>query len=104
MKISINELKFTIKLVTDNKRPDLLAYASLKFIDKHERHFTCNGFTIRKSKYDGKPYLALPSKRTEKGFYKYNLVENSLWKEIEKEAIAQYEKETIPVVEEDKTE
>jgi len=97
MKINIKELKFTIKLVNDNKRPDLLAYASLIFVDEHERHFVCNGFTIRTSQYDGKPYLVPPSKRTEKGFYKFNLVERSLWKQIEREAIKQYDYETIPV-------
>ncbi len=100
MKINFNEIKLTIKLVSDNKYPDLLAYASLKFIDEHGRHFTVNGFTIRKSKYNGKPYLTLPSKRMANGFFKFTLIENSLWKEIEKEALSQYEQETIPVIEE----
>ncbi len=100
MKISIRELKFKIKPATDKERPDLLAYASLTFIEEHERHFTFNGFTIRKSKYDGKPYLVPPTKRTGKGFYKFTLTERSLWKEIEKEAIAEYEKEAIPIIEE----
>lgn len=102
MKINIKELKFTIKLVNDNKRPDLLAYASLKFIDEHERHFTVNGFTIRKSKYNNKPYLTPPTKSTEKGFYKFTLVERSLWKEVEREALSEYEKEAIPIIEEEK--
>ena len=100
MKLTINRLEFKIKLTRDNKYQDLLAYASLKFIDEHERHFTVNGFTIRKSKFDGKPYLALPSKRTGKTFFKFALVERSLWKEIEKEAISQYKYETIPIIEE----
>lgn len=102
MKITINEIKFTIKLTEDNKHPDLLAYASIKFIDEHERHFAFNGFTIRKSKFNGKPYLAPPTKKMEKGFFKFTLVERSLWKEIEKEIIAQYENEIIPIIEEEK--
>ena len=99
MKINIKEIKFKIKLTTDNKHPDLLAYASLVFAEEHERYLTVNGFTVRKSKYNDKPYLAPPSKSTAKGFYKFILAERSLWKEIEKEAIEQYEKEIIPIVE-----
>jgi hypothetical protein len=99
MKISIKELKFKIKLVTDKERPDLLAYASLTFIEEHERHFTFNGFTIRKSKYNGKPYLAPPTKATGKGFYKFTLVERSLWKEIERETVKEYEYAIIPIIE-----
>jgi len=100
MKMNINEIKFTIKLVEDNKHPDLLAYVSMRFIDEHERYFTFNGFTIRKSKFDGKPYLVPPSKRTANGFFKFVLAERSLWKEIEKEAIKEYDYATIPIVEE----
>jgi len=100
MKINIKELKFKIKLLTDKERPALLAYASLTFIEEHERHFTFNGFTIRKSKYDSKPYLAPPTKSTGKGFYKFTLVERSLWKEIEKAVIEEFEKAGIPIVEE----
>jgi len=101
MKITIKEINFTIKLVDDNRYPDLLAYASIRFVDEHERHFTFNGFTIRKSKFNGKPYLAPPTKRMEKGFFKFALAERSLWKEIEKEMIAQYENELIPIIEEE---
>ncbi|MBP8707909.1 MAG: hypothetical protein KBH94_04220 [Caldisericia bacterium] len=100
MKINIKELTFTIKPTEDNKHPDLLAYVSMKFIDEHERHFTVNGFTIRKSKYDGNPYLVPPSKSTGKSFFKFVLVESSLWREIEKEAIKEYDYTTIPAVEE----
>lgn len=102
MKINIKELQFKIKLTTDKERLDLLAYASLILIEEHERYFTVNGFTIRKSKYDSKPYLAPPSKSTARGFYKFILTERSLWKEIEKEAISEYEKTTIPIVEDKK--
>ncbi len=100
MKINITEINFSLKLTQDNKHPDLLAYASIKFLDEHGRYFSCNGFTIRKSKYDGKPYMAIPSKKTGIGFFKFNLIEKSLLKEIEKEIIDQYERETIPIVEE----
>ncbi len=98
MKISIKALEFTTKLVEDKKKPDLLAYMSLKFIDEHERHFTVNGFTIRKSKFDSKPYLAGPSKSAGGRFFKFILAEKSLWKEIEKEAVREYEEATIPVI------
>jgi len=100
MKININEIKFTIKLAKDNNHPDLLAYLSLILIDEHERYFTINGFTVRKSKFNGKPYLVPPSKSTNKGFYKFILAEGSLWKEIEKEAVKEYDIETIPIIEE----
>lgn len=100
MKIKITGLEPKIKLATDKQYPNLLAHASLKLIDEHERYFTISGFTIRKSKYDGKPYLMPPSKRMGNGFFKFTLIEKSLWKEIEKETLAEYEKETIPVVEE----
>jgi len=99
--MNIKELKFKIKLTSDKKRPDLLAYASLIFIDEYERHFTVNGFTIRKSKFNGEPYLAPPSKRTEKGFYKFILAERSLWKEIEREALKEYRDEDIPITEDE---
>ncbi|MCD6402698.1 hypothetical protein J7L36_02500 [bacterium] len=102
MKINIKELKPTIKLVEDKNHPDLLAYVSLKFVDEHERNFIVNGFTLRKSKYDGEPYLAIPSKKMPNGsFFKFVLIEKSLWREIEKEVISRYEYETIPVIEEE---
>jgi hypothetical protein len=100
MKINFKELIFKIKLADDKGYPDLLAYASLKLLDDHERHLTYNGFTIRKSQFNGKPYLMPPSKRTGKGFFKFLLAEKSLWKEIEKVAVEQYEFESIPIVEE----
>jgi hypothetical protein len=97
MKISINEIQFKISQASDKDRPDLLAHLSIKFIDDEGRFFSCSGFTIRKSKYDGNPYIALPSKKVAKGFFKFNLVEKSLWKKIEKEALDQYDYETIPI-------
>lgn len=103
MKISFQELKPTIKLAEDKNYPDLLAYVSLKFVDEYGRHFTCNGFTLRKSKYGGElPYLVFPAKRTGNGFFKFNLVEKSLWKEIEREVIKLYQYETIPIINETK--
>jgi len=100
MKISIQELSFKITLNDKPEYPDLLAYVSIIFKEEHERHFTCNGFTIRKSKHNGKPYLTFPSKKTRAGFYKFNLIEKSLFKEIEKEAVAEYERATIPIINE----
>lgn len=100
MKINFKELVFKIKLVDDKEHPDLLAYASLKLLDEHERHLTYNGFTIRKSKFNDKPYLAPPSKRTGSGFFKFLLAEKSLWKEIEREAVNQFEIDSIPIINE----
>ena len=100
MKITIKEIKYKIKLANDSKHPDLLAYVSISFIEEHERFFIVNGFTIRKSRFNGKPYLAAPSKRTVNGFYKFTLIERSLWREIEKEIISEYDAEIIPIVEE----
>jgi hypothetical protein len=100
MEINITKLESSIKLATDNKYPDLLAYASIKLIDEHQRFLIINGFTIRKSKFDNNPYLTPPSKKMGKGFFKFTLIEKVLWNEIEKETLAKYEKETIPLIEE----
>jgi len=100
MKINITEITSSIKLYSNNKFPDLLAYASLKFIDENNRYFISNGFTIRKSKFNDQPYLALPSKKSGAGFFKYALIEETLKKEIEKEIIDQYNRETIPIINE----
>ncbi len=97
MKINFVELKFSIKLATDKKYPDLLAYVSIKFIDEENRYFSCNGFTIRTSKFDQSPYIVPPSKKFGAGFFKFNLIEKSLWNKISKEILEQYEYESIPV-------
>jgi len=101
MKINFKEIKPIIKIVNDSKYPSLFAYVSLKLVDEHERALTVNGFTIRKSKFDGKPYLTPPTKRTGMSFFKFVLIDNSLWKEIEKEVLSKYEYNNIPVIEED---
>ena len=100
MKINFQEFKWTIKLTERKESPDLLAYASLNLIEEHGRHLTINGFTIRKSKFNNKPYLADPSKRTQKGFFKFVLFRGSLRKEFAEEAVEAYENETIPIIEE----
>lgn len=100
MKIDFNEIRPKIIITEDKKRSDLLAYVSLSLIEEHGRWLSINGFTIRTSKHNGKPYLTLPSKSTAPGrFYKFVMSEKSLMKEIEKEVLKEYEKETIPVVE-----
>jgi DNA-binding cell septation regulator SpoVG len=97
MEINIQKIEFKITPKDSLESPDLLAYVSLVFKDNHERHFTSNGFTIRKSKHNDSPYLTFPSKRTPSGFYKFSLIEKSLFKEIEKEVIRQYECDTIQI-------
>jgi len=99
MKINIQEINFTINMRNDKDHPDLLAFLSIIFVEERGRKFICNGFSIRKSKFDGKPYIAMPSKRCGVGFFKFNLVEKSLMDEIEKEAVKQYEYESIPIIE-----
>ena len=101
MKINIQELRFKINSTHDSKHPDLLAEVFITFVDEHSRYFICNGFALRKSKFgDHKPYLISPSKKSGNGYYKFNLIDKSLWKEIEKEVIKQYEYKNIPVIEE----
>ena len=102
MEINFKEIKFKTKLANDKERPDLLAYIWLTLIDGHGRSLTIGGFTLRKSKFNGKPYLVPPSKSTPVGFYKFVLIERTLWREIEKEAISQYDYEIIPIIEEKK--
>ena len=98
MKIIFNGFKFTIKINEDKSYSDLLAYVSMTLKDEHQRNFICNGFTIRKSKNNGEPYLTFPSKKTGTGFYKFNLIEKSLFKEIEKEVLRQYSEDIIPII------
>ena len=82
MEINIQEIKLKINPVQDSKHPDLLAEVFITFLDEHSRYFSCNGFALRKSKYNSKPYLVPPSKKSGNGYYKFNLVDKSLWKEI----------------------
>lgn len=100
MKITFNKMDPTIKKVEDSRSLDLLAYVSLKLTEEHERHLTINGFTIRKSQHNGKPYLVPPSRSLGygKGFFKYTLIEESLWKEIEREILKEYNYSTIPII------
>jgi len=98
MNIIFNKIVPTIKLAQDDKMVDLLAYVSIKLLDEKERHITINGFTIRKSKFDSKPYLVPPSKSIGKGFFKFCLTEKSLWKELEKDILNVYDYESIPVI------
>jgi hypothetical protein len=95
MKININEIKIKIKLMEDTKYPDVMAQAFLSFIDDSKRTMTFSGFTVRKSKFQG--YYATPPSR---GRFKFFLAEISLWKEIEREILNEYEKAGIPVIEE----
>lgn len=101
MKIEFIELVPTIKLAHDAKHPDLLAYSSVKLADKHNRQLIINGFTVRKSKRNEKPYLVPPSKSLGlgKGFFRYTEIDKSLWAEIEKEIVNAYEYAKIPIVE-----
>lgn len=100
MNIIFKELIVTIKLANNNKISDILAYSSIKLIDEHERFITINGFTVRKSKFDNRPYLLAPSRSMGNKFFKFFLAEESLWKEIEKEIIKKYEYESIPIIDE----
>ncbi|MSU60532.1 MAG: hypothetical protein EXS52_01265 [Candidatus Staskawiczbacteria bacterium] len=70
--------------------PDLYAFVSMTFIDEEGRYFTCNGFTIRKSKFNKKPFLAMPSKKSKNGYFIFNLIEENLKRQIEQEAIREY--------------
>lgn len=98
LKISFKEIRFKVSMAKENSSPDLLARLSLVFIDENERFFTFNGFTIRKSKHDGRPYLTMPSKKSGDGFYKFALIEGSLKKQIETKAVEVYEYEEVPVI------
>lgn len=95
MEIKINEVKFTIREATEkNKHQNLLAYVSITFKEESGSYFTISSFTFWKSKYGGYN-VTVPSKP---GF-EYCLIEKSLWRKIRKEIIAQYEYESIPVIE-----
>jgi len=97
--INFKRIEYKIKINEDKVILDLLAYLTIILIDEKDRPFTCNGFTIRKSQFNEKPYIAMPSKRNKDGsFYKFNIINKSLLKEIEQEVITQYEYESIPVI------
>ena len=101
MKVLFDQIKINVKPVDDYNHPDLLAHVSLTLYDTQARYFTVSGFTLRKSKYNGSPYLLGPNRpKREGGFFQFTLIENSLKKMIENEVLLQYDKETIPVVEE----
>jgi len=101
IKVNFKEIVISVNQAHDEARPDLVAYISLHLKDEHERNFICNGFTLRKSKHNkDQLYLALPCKKTGNAFFKYNLIEKTLFKEIEKEAVRLYQYVDIPIIDE----
>ena len=96
MKINIEEITVKIKLMSNDKYPDIKAQAFLSFVDDKKRSMTISGFTVRNSKYENGGFYVTPPSR---GFFKFFLAETSLWKEIEREMINKYNRESIPVVE-----
>jgi len=92
-----------IKLANDSRQSDLLAYVSLKFKTSDDSYFINTGFTLRKHKEefrknDGKKYwIAYPKSR---GF-SFNLLDNKLKQEIETVVFNQYDRQIIPVIEND---
>lgn len=96
--INIREIRVKVKLVDFTKYPDIKAQAFLSFADEHGRTFTISGFFVRKSKYpNGKGFWVTPPAK--KGF-QFFLAGGSLWKDIEKAIIEEFEKEGIPIIEE----
>ena len=95
MNIKINEIRPKIKIMDDIKYPDVKAQAFISFIDEDKRTMTISGFTVRKSKFQG--YYVTPPSR---GIFKFFLAEISLWKEIEREILKEYDNTTIPIVNE----
>jgi len=100
------ELKFVkicplIKMAPKQKNSDLLAYASLKIFDQKGRFLILGGFTVRKSKYDGNPYITFPSCQNQnKKIFKFISCEKELEEEIKKMILDAYEYATIPIVDE----
>ncbi len=96
MKINIQEIRIKIKEINNTKHPDAKAQAFISFADEHQRTMTFSGFTVRKSKYNDGYYVTPPSNK----FFKFFRAEASLWKELEKEIIKEYDNSTIPIIEE----
>jgi hypothetical protein len=95
MKININEIKFTVRKATgEKKHKNLLAYATITFKGELGEYFSISGFTVWKSKYEGYN-VEVPSKP---GF-KYCLIEKYFWRKITDEIIKRYNYETIPIIE-----
>jgi hypothetical protein len=96
MQTNIKEIRIKVKIIDDINYPDVKAQAFLSFLDEHERTMTFSGFTVRKSKFNEGYYVTPPSNK----LFKFFRSEKSWWKEIEKEIIRDYEKATIPIIEE----
>lgn len=98
--MNINFTELTVKIQKmENKHPNFLASAIVTFKEQMGGYLSISGFTIWKSKYEGQGYnVEVPSKP---GF-KFCLCEKTLWKTISQEVIREYEKFTIPVIEEGK--
>ena len=97
MSVNFREIKIKTKPINDIKHQDAKAQAFLSFVDEHGRTFTISGFTVRTSKYPtGGYYVTPPSNKR----FQFFLAERSLWKEIEKEIIKEFEKANIPIIEE----
>jgi len=102
MEINFKKMQCKVKNAGDNESSDVLAHVSFTFIDDLERYFTVSGFTIRKSKYNQEPYLMGPSRPIKGGgFFKFTLIDRSLWKMMVKEALSKFEYSNIPIIEED---
>ena len=98
MKINFNEITIKIKKIPIEERPhpNLLANAFLTLKEEFGSYFTISGFTVWKSK-DYKGYnVKVPQKRN----FDYCSFEKSLWQKLKKEIISEYERSTIPIIEE----
>jgi hypothetical protein len=93
VKIQLTEIIAKTKLV-DNKKlnPNLLANATLVFRGEMGEYFTITGFTIWKSKYEG-INVCVPRK----GYFKFCLFEESIWKKIKKAVLDSYDYESMKI-------
>lgn len=98
MKIFNNSVELSVKIqkMSGNKHANLLASAIITLKGDDNTYINFSGFTIWKSKYEGFN-VEMPAKSK---FFKYCLCEKSLWERIKKEILKEYEKFSIPIIEE----
>lgn len=104
MEINFQKISYEIKpdsgyITSEGERigPEFFASVSVTFTDDQGRNCTLNGFSIRRKGRGRRLYLVGPWKRVyeygEWGFVSYFEIDQSLWEIMEKEIIAQYERE-----------
>ena len=96
MKTNFTEITVKIQPFPEyiKKHENILANASVTLRDEDGSYFTISGFTIWKSKLEGRNVTEPSSAR-----FKYCLFERGFWRRLKAEILKAYDYHQIPVVE-----